>query len=61
MSDTENRGICLGLHDVFLDQDLERVGYGLQQAMGADSHGPQADLHVRQNFPLQPVHGDYRD
>ena len=57
--DPEDERVGLGRHDVFLDQKLERVGDGLQQAVGADSHGAQANLHVRQNFPLQPVHGDH--
>ncbi len=59
--DPEDERVGLGRHDVFLDQQLEGVGDGLQQAVGADSHRAQANLHVRQNLSLQPVHGDHGD
>ncbi len=43
-------------NDVFLDQQLEGVGEGLQQSVRAHAHGTKANLHVRQDFALQPVH-----
>ena len=42
--------------DVFLDEQLQRVGEGLQQSVRAHAHGAEANLHVRQNLALQPVH-----
>ena len=59
--DPEDERVGLGRHDVFLDQQLERVGDRLQQAVRADAHRAQANLHVRQNLALQPVHRDDSD
>ncbi len=45
-------------HDVFLENQLEGVRNRLQQAVRTDAHRPEAHLHVRENFALQPVHTD---
>ena len=48
----EQRLVRIGGDDVFFEQQLERVGDGLQQPVRADAHGPQAHLEIGQNFSL---------
>ena len=48
----ENRLIGIGGNDVFLEQQLQGVGDGLQQAVRADAHGAEAHLEIGQNFAL---------
>ena len=57
----KDKWVGLGGHNVFLDQQLKCVRYGLQQAMRPNSHRTQTDLHVGQNFPFQPVHRNHCD
>ena len=44
--------VGVGGDDVFLEQQLEGVGDGLQQAVRADAHGAEADLEIGQHFAL---------
>ena len=44
--------VGIGGDDVFLEQQLERVGDGLQQAVRADAHGPEAHLEIGQHLAL---------
>ena len=48
----EDRLVGIRRDDVFLEQQLQRVGDGLQQAVRADAHGAQAHLEIRQHFAL---------
>ena len=54
----EDDSVGLGGHDVFFEQQLDRVGDGLEQAVRAYAHGAETHLHVRQDFALEPVHRD---
>ncbi len=44
--DPENRSVGVGRDDVFLEQELQGVRNGLQQAVRADPHGAKADLKI---------------
>ena len=59
-SNQKHRLVRFGGNDVFLEQELDRIGNRLQQAPGANAHGPQPGLHERQDLPLH-VHqeGDH--
>ena len=46
-----------GGDDVFLDQQLQGVGDGLQQAVRPHAHGSQADLEIGQHLPLDQRRG----
>ena len=59
--DPEDESVGFGGNDVFFEQELDGVGDGLQQAVRAYAHGAEAHLHVRENFALEPVHGDDGD
>src|SRR5262249_37403712 len=50
-----------GWHDVFLDEQLDSISNGLEQAMWSHTHGAKTDLHVGQDLALQPVHRDHRN
>ena len=47
--------------DVFFNEKLQGVRDGLQQTVRTNTHRSQTNLHVGQNFALQPVHGDDGD
>ena len=48
----ENRLVGIRRDDVFLEQQLERVGDGLQQAVRSHPHGAQAHLEIGQDLPF---------
>ena len=53
----------VGRDDVFLEQQLERVGDGLQQPVRPHAHGSQAHLEIGQHLALhqREVAGHQRD
>src|SRR5579863_2221845 len=59
--DPEDQAVRFGGYDVFFEEKLQRIGDGLEQAMGPDPHGAEAHLHVGQNLPLEPVHRNDRN
>jgi hypothetical protein len=60
-SDPEDEFVSLCRDDVFLQQQLERIGKRLQQSVRPDSHWPDANLEVGQGLTLDPVHGNHCD
>src|SRR5260221_4611841 len=50
-------------NEVFLEKKLQRIGNGLQQAVGANAHGAEARLHVGHDLALNKhdVAGDERN
>ena len=59
----EDEGIRIARDDVFLDEELDSVGNGLEQTVGANAHGAEASLHVGHElaFDEDDVAGDERD
>ena len=59
----EDGVVRAGGNDIFLQQQLQRIGDGLQQAVRPHAHGSQADLEVRQDLALhqREVAGDQRN
>ena len=47
--------------DVFLQQQLDRVGDRLQRAVRPDPHRAEPDLHPRDDLPLEQRHERHRD
>jgi len=49
-------------NDVFLEEQLQGIGNGLQETVRADAHGAQADLEIRKHLALHQhdVAGDQR-